>query len=410
MTGCAAKNNAIQPELRSSRWIRGRNLFIIKGGYSAFITSMLTDISSHTSTGPARSVGHGSVRPASGNAWRVLAYVLAFASGAGAMYAARAVMDRGVVSAEHAAPSDRPLGTSRLTPLEPIAPDMEPAAPRPHDKSKANTSTPLVVPPAAPVKRDFRVAGITEPAPDRYARIPLATSQAVAFIDVKVGDEVKKGWQVFSHWESPDRLQAVKIDVQKTKKLLELAETRLKSAEQTLARVAKLQDTAAAQEREDAETAASIRRQELEAARLAVAESERRFAATEFEFKQAFVTSPIDGIVAAIDLTPGERRQVGNAFRGVTVLDSRVLHCRTLMTGEQIETVKRWTTADSTATTAGPHVEYAGKRLPVKVVSIGLIADPATGLVPVTFELPNPDESLRVGVRLDVVIDASPTS
>jgi multidrug efflux pump subunit AcrA (membrane-fusion protein) len=333
------------------------------------------------------------------------------------MYAVQAVMNRrapaevgnagSLAGNPHVAPTPRRL--------EPIPADETEIAPGPATDHSAKTShkspsAAVMNPPPVAAPRGFRVAGITEPSPDRYARVPLATSQAVAFIDVKVGEKVKKGYQLFSHWESPDRLQAFKIDVQKTKKLLELAETRLKSAEQNLARVEKLQDTASAQEKEDAETAASIRRQELEAAKLAVAEAERRFAATDFEFKQAFVTSPIDGVVAAIDLTPGERRQVGNAFRGVTVLDASVLHCRTLMSNEQIDTLNRWQSAQSTAADAGPYVEHAGKRIPLKVVSIGLIADPATGLVPVTFEIQNPDVSLRVGVRLDVVIDELPTS
>jgi hypothetical protein len=37
-------------------------------------------------------------------------------------------------------------------------------------------------------------------------------------------------------------------------------------------------------------------------------------------------------------------------------------------------------------------------------VNIGAIADAKTGLVPVTFEVKNSNETLRVGIRVDVVI------
>jgi multidrug efflux pump subunit AcrA (membrane-fusion protein) len=373
---------------------------------------MLTDLSSHHS--PARPSRMDGPFPSTAkvSALRPIAYLLVFASGAAAMYVGLALANRErqpVV--EDAANSTR--DRERATDQEqlPVVPAPQtPERQSPELKSPTTAVVPLNPPSLASVNRGFRVPGLIEPMPDRFARVPLATSQAVAYIDVKVGDHVKKGLQLFSHWESPDRLQAMKLDVQKTKKLLEVAETRLKSAEQNLARVAKLDRTASDQEREDAETAAAIRRQELEAAKLAVAESERMFAATDFEFKQAFVTSPIDGLVAAVDVTLGERRQVGNAFRGVTVLDSSVVHCRTLLNASQIETVRRTQNTESALPEAGPRVEYAGRQIPAKVVTISAIADAKTGLVPVTFEIQNQDEILRVGVRVDVVIDEQPKS
>jgi multidrug efflux pump subunit AcrA (membrane-fusion protein) len=369
---------------------------------------MLTDITSqHSPARPSRMDGHNA-SPAKVNALRPLAYILVFVSGAAAMYVGQALLERNkqpVVLTDDSAdarPDPRPLKEEAFS--------LDPAPQTPDTKAPSPAAIPLNPPSLASMNRGFRVPGLIEPTPARFAKVPLATSQAVAFIDVQVGDQVKKGFQLFSHWESPDRLQAMKLDVQKTKKLLEVAETRLKSAEQNLARVAKLDRTASAQEREDAETAAAIRRQELEAARLAVAESERMFAHTDFEFKQAFVTSPIDGLVAAVDVTLGERRQVGNAFRGVTILDSSVVNCRTLLNASQIETVRRIQNTESALPEAGPRVEYAGRQIPAKVVTISAIADAKTGLVPVTFEVQNQDEILRVGVRVDVVIEEQPKS
>jgi multidrug efflux pump subunit AcrA (membrane-fusion protein) len=379
-------------------------------------TSMLTDISSHQSAARPARMDVACPPTAKVNALRPIAYVLVFASGAAAMYVGQALVNgdkQPVVAASadrsHRGNSATPHNDHEVPNREVIPPET-PSHSAPTNNMPSLAATPLNPPSLASMSRGFRVPGLIEPTPDRFARVPLATSQAVAYIDVKVGDQVKKGLQLFSHWESPDRLQAMKLDVQKTKKLLELTETRLKSAEQNLARVEKLDRSASAQEREDAETAAAIRRQEVEAATLAVAEAERMFAATDFEFKQAFVTSPIDGIVAAVDVTLGERRQVGNAFRGVTVLDSTVLHCRTLLNAEQIATVRRTQNTERALPDAGPRIEYSGRQIPATVVAVSAIADAKTGLVPVTFEVPNTDEMLRVGIRVDVVIDEQPKS
>ena len=248
--------------------------------------------------------------------------------------------------------------------------------------------------------------GITEPAPGKLARLPFATSQPIAFVDVKVGDRVKKGWQVFSHWESPERLQAVKNELQRTKKQREIAQMRATAADQALARLEKLQGTVAPQELQDATSLAAIRHAEMEAADLLVSEVENRFVAMDFEFKQAFVTSPIDGIVAVADVAPGERRQLGDGFRGVIVLDPSVLQCRCLLTPEQAGVLERMMSSESPKPDDGARpiavVEADGREWAAHVSSIGVLADTATGLIPVTLEVPNDDEKLRCGIRVEV--------
>jgi multidrug efflux pump subunit AcrA (membrane-fusion protein) len=251
----------------------------------------------------------------------------------------------------------------------------------------------------APAPGDsLRVMGLTEPAPGRFAKLPLATSQAIAFVDVKPGDKVKKGIQVFSHWESPDRLQAAKNELAKAKKLVDIAKSRATAAEKTAARIRGLKATVTAQELEDAETAALIRLQEADAAELALAETESRFAAMQFEFQQAFVTSPIEGTVASVDVVIGERRQLSGSFRGVTVLDSRVLACRCFLTPSQIARLP-WSKGDKEAPVA---IESEGVKFTGKITSVGVMVDPATGQVPVVLEIPNPDEALRAGQHVSV--------
>jgi multidrug efflux pump subunit AcrA (membrane-fusion protein) len=266
---------------------------------------------------------------------------------------------------------------------------------------------------AAPAPENMlRVTGMTEPAPGRYAKLPLATSQAVAFVDVKLGDRVKKGWQVFSHWESPDRLQAVKTELERTKKLFDVAKARSTAATQTVERLKSLQGSVSAQELQDAEAMTAIRQGEMDAAQLAVSQSESHFTAMEFEFTQAFVTSPIDGIITAVDVVPGERRQLSGPFRGVTVLDTSVLYCRCLLNQEQLTALQRLAKsellqpASDSSERAEPNLQVViasdNQELNAVLVWVGVQADASTGLIPVLLEVKNPAEKLRCGIQVEV--------
>jgi biotin carboxyl carrier protein len=128
---------------------------------------------------------------------RILAYLLAVVCGAALMFAVDRVWNADRVINPMDRPGDPPV-------VRPVKPDQT--------KQAAQVPAAAVAQPASPPvdPNVLHVQGITEPAPGRFAKLPLATSQPVAFVDVKPGDRVKKGWQVFSHWESPERLQVVK--------------------------------------------------------------------------------------------------------------------------------------------------------------------------------------------------------
>jgi hypothetical protein len=271
----------------------------------------------------------------------------------------------------------------------------------------------------------LRIAGVTEPAPGRYAKLPLATYQPVAFVDVHLGDRVEKGWQVFSHWESPERLQAMKTEVQRHRKLYEAAQTRLVSARQSAERLQRVQSSISRQRLEDAQTAVQLRQVEAEAAKLALSESESRFSAAEFEFSQAFVTSPISGVVTAVEVVAGERRRPGGEFRGVSVLDASVLHCRCLLTAEQLSRLQQ-SAGDAVADDAtsdgatgddatgdarrrqwykrlSARVSVGGSTWPATIHAVGLQSEGSSGRIPVVLEISNPDETLSCGIAVDVV-------
>jgi multidrug efflux pump subunit AcrA (membrane-fusion protein) len=350
-----------------------------------------------------------------------------FISGAAAMFAFRS-------TGEIQPPKDQARAVHKdaapivQAPVAAELPVLTPVKKASFESAVEQKAAPSPSPTTANSSSQLRITGLLEPAPGGFAKLPLATFQAVAFVDVQPGDRVKKGWQVFSHWESPDRLQAAKTELAKTRKLLAVSKLQAAAAEKTAGRLRRLAGSITAQEMQDAETAAEIRRQEFEGLELAVSESESRLAALEFEFKQAFVTSPIDGLVAAVDVAVGERRQAGGPFRGVTILDPSVLHCRCLLNQEQVcrlhqlaglGSMTPTAQVDSTLDTSGPDdsadpaetaaivpaiVESEGRQWPAKVIFIGLLTDASSGLTPIILEVPNPAAALRCGTRVNVVL------
>ncbi|MFM9069474.1 MAG: efflux RND transporter periplasmic adaptor subunit [Planctomycetota bacterium] len=298
--------------------------------------------------------------------------------------------------------STLPLSTPSASTLPgstvaPVTPDSF-ASPASQDSPNTTATPPTTV------SWPLELTGITEPGYGRFAKLPLATNQPVAFVDVKPGDEVEKGWQVFSHWESPDRLQAVKNDVERTKKQSQIAQTRVAAAEQSLARLETLTGHVPPQELQDAQTLVAIRRAEADAAELSVQEADNRFTALDFEFKQAFVTSPIDGIVVSVNVVQGERRQASESFRGVTILDPTVLNCRCVVTPRQAQWLRQ-----PQATPPLIVVFDQEQTWSAKLVHVGVMAEGSTGLVPVIFEIPNPDRHLLCGIPVKVRLD-SPTN
>lgn len=302
---------------------------------------------------------------------RKIAYALTFVAGAGGMYA----LDR--------------------------------IPPNPHDGPSPLKRPNLLLPPENQESPDhFTLAGITKAAPGRLAKISLATSQAVAFVDVKLGDRVKKGWQVFSHWESPEGLEATKKDIDRAQTILAASTARAEGASAHLARVQQAWQSRAvsAQELEEAETLARVRAAEVSAAHALLETAKLRFAEADFHFQQAFVTSPIDGAVVEVSVTPGERRQIGGPFRGVVVLDQRVLSVRCSVDPRKLQILRHMSGGDVTALHAT--VNVGGKTYSATMKAVGLRADERTQLLPLILEVQNPTEELPCDIPVNVTFSA----
>ncbi len=395
------------------------------------------------------SIPPGDLQEQAVNCKRAIAYLLVFIAGAATLFAAEKAFFRNATESlqnrtgqdreRSVDPGDRQQdsiasGTGIRPPDDGVADSQasdslmvpEPEARLIVGKSEAVEETRTTT--QSPVQtsseaEELRFEGVTEPAPGRFARLPLATAEPVAFVDVRMGDRVKKGWQVFSHWESPERLQAVRSDLERMRKQLEVAKARHVAAEQTKKRLEGLGENIPAQELEDARLLLDVRFKEMENAEFAVAAAESSMIAMEFEFNQAFVTSPIEGVVASVDVHQGERRQITGAFRGVTVIDTRVLNFRCLLDQEQLAKFESLVASARNETPDSPRepdakqpadvvpadglhaiVESGGKEWKAKLLAIGVLADPQTGRIPVLFEIENPDESLRAGIPAEILI------
>ncbi len=358
---------------------------------------------------------------------RLVAYGLAFVSGAAAMHVAGGVfagtnqdVGSGTDSSTHS-PS-APLFVE--VPVQLAASKEEPIADASNDDLIEKPATLIPASNSFEFNGELRVQGKTEPAFGKFAKVPLATSEAVAFVDVKPGAVVKKGWQLFSHWESPERLQAAKAELTKAKGLIEVATLRASLAKQSAQRVRNLGANIVAEEEiEQIETNLNIREKEVETAKLQVEELERRFAALQFDFDQAFVVSPIDGIVTTVNVVPGERRWTTSEFRGVTILDPSVLECRCQLSSTQLSQLRELCdlaagqlsaqsdpeqTRQATYDAIDVKVQGYDRTWNAKLVAIGIQAD-GQGALPVSLEVPNPTGDLVCGVTVEVVFRAAST-
>ncbi|MFO0914750.1 MAG: HlyD family efflux transporter periplasmic adaptor subunit [Pirellulales bacterium] len=355
---------------------------------------------------------------------RLTAHLLTFMAGAAAMWAYYGT-PRQPIAVPSSSSNRAAASVDRSSDVSPT-PQLSSAAPVPPTNSAGSSSQtatmtpPIMAPPAlthatvalpdAPqAPTELTLSGLTEPAPGRWAKLPLATSHPIAFVDVRLGDKVSKGTQVFSHWESPEQLQAVKTEVERTRKVLEAAELRLQAAQDSAIRLRKARSSITDQRMQDAETSLKLRQLERDTAQLALQEAADRFTASEYEFSQAFVTSPIDGVVTAVDVTVGERRQATNQFRGVVVLDPRTLNCRANLTVAELAKLESLAgksgtdrSIDLLNQTLAVAVQLNSSRWDAKILSIGIQANPANGRIPMLLEVDNQSETLPCGVPVEV--------
>lgn len=282
------------------------------------------------------------------------------------------------------------------------------------------------------------VAGKTQPAPGKAAKIAPTVLHPVEEVRVKVGDRVKKDQALvkidqdepaaemrakkaaFAELEaSLARLKAEprQHEVEEAEASLETVRVAAKAAKNLVERLEpawmkgsipdqRYHDAKADHGKAEADAKAAearLKRLQNRPFKQEVAEMEARIAgareslkAAEFEVEHYTVTAPIDGVVTSLDMVLGQVSRPGTTVWG-EILDLSVIDVRCDVTPAQADQITQGQAAEVTR-------EGRTDVLKGEVAVVGIAADRQTGKVPVLVRLKNPDNRLRCYIDVKVRI------
>jgi HlyD family secretion protein len=280
------------------------------------------------------------------------------------------------------------------------------------------------------------VAGKTQPAPGKSAKIAPVVLHPVEEVLVTVGDKVKKD-QVLVKIDEDEpkadmmakkaavtemeaslaRLKAEprEHDIEEAEAAVETYRVAARAARQLLDRLEpawakgaipeqRYHDAKADADRADADSkAAGARLKRLrkrpydqEVAELAarVEGARQALEGAKFELEHYTVTAPIDGVVTSLDVVPGTVSRPGTTVWG-EILDLSVIDVRCDVTPDQADRITEGQEAE--VTREGRSEVQKGQ-----VANVGIAADRQTGKIPVLVRLKNPDMRLRCYIDVKV--------
>jgi membrane fusion protein (multidrug efflux system) len=129
---------------------------------------------------------------------------------------------------------------------------------------------------------------------------------------------------------------------------------------------------------------------ELREAELEVATAEYGVKLSEYELQACTIISPLDGVVESIHVFPGMRVTGATMLAVVQQLDP--IHIQMDFPTERLDELRVGQHAE-VVLDAFPSEQFSGT-----VIRIGTSADARTRVLPVTVEIPNPDNRIRAGV------------
>jgi HlyD family secretion protein len=280
------------------------------------------------------------------------------------------------------------------------------------------------------------VAGKTQPAPGKAARIAPAVLHPVEQVLVTVGDRVKKDQPLVKIDEdepaadmrarkaavveleaSLARLKAEPRhhDIDEAEAALETYRVAARANKQLLERLQPAWDKGAISEQRyhdaradhdraqaDARAAeARLKRlqkrpydQEVAELTARVVGAKEALRSAEAELEHYTVTAPIDGIVTSLDVVPGTVSRPGTTTWG-EILDLSVIDVRCDVTPDQADQITQGQEAEVTR-------EGRSDVMKGQVVNVGIAADRQTGKIPVLVRLKNPDTRLRCYIDVKV--------
>jgi cobalt-zinc-cadmium efflux system membrane fusion protein len=242
------------------------------------------------------------------------------------------------------------------------------------------------------------VPGVVTAPPERHAAVFLPQSGRVTpprggF--PQLGAPIKKG-QMLGSLESilaaPDRATFIAEEA-KARGDIAAASARLDAAEKALARVRSLSGVASTQDVEKAQV-------EVASARAALGEAEARRGAfsTSAGVSRFDLVSPLDGVLADIDVSPGETLNQGD--RAFLVVDPRELTVEAKV--PEHELARLLGSGDALVDVDA----YPGRSFPGKLLAQAQVVDEATRTSKVIFSVDNKDGLLKLGMFANVQIGA----
>lgn len=234
--------------------------------------------------------------------------------------------------------------------------------------------------------------------PNHIYKLAMPTAGPLASVDVKRADVVTKG-QVIARLESV--VEQSQVDAARVRATTDVM-IRLKTVVYTAA-VAKLERqrklrqlgaNTSEQALEDAESAASVAKEEIEQARLDKQLAGLDLAKLEATLERRILRSPAQGVVTSVDLHAGETADPANPIATVTDIDP--------LTVDVYLPARAYPLVSMGMTAAITPQEPLGDPHEGVVITKDPQIDAASGLFLVQLRLPNPGGTIPAGVHCSV--------
>ncbi len=290
--------------------------------------------------------------------------------------------------------------------------------------------------------RGLVVKGKTQPAPGRHAFICPVVADPVEAVLVRPGDRVKKGQPLLKHDDAEARAKVMakraalksleaaltlvekkprQLDQHEARQAVEEARLTLSARRKDVERLARLWESGATSVKtyRDARLAyekaqgqlglaqAKLERLLKEPVKFQIAEAEAKVAEARAELEaeeealQDFtIRARLDGVVTSLRAGPGLSARPGTAVWG-EIVDVSELDVRCELTPRQARALK----VGQSALVRDDSED--GPPLPGRVALVGVVADPASGRIPVLVRVPNPHGRLFCHVEVTVEFEGT---
>ena len=240
--------------------------------------------------------------------------------------------------------------------------------------------------------------------------VPGGQGGKVYSVNVKVGDKVTKGQTLITleHTSLMAAVQQAEQGVVQAESALEISGIAYNQAAANYERGKQLHESGAipAAGQSGFETAYEIpykqARIDYEQVKPAmVANAKAALAMTREQYNNAFIKSPINGVVTAVNVNPGELASPGSPTPVVTVVNLGKVVVKATVTEDQINKLRQ---GQEVPVLVGA---VAAEPLTGVITNIALAADANSKAYPIKVQLDNPEQLLKPGMFAEVQIKSS---